>query len=321
MKKHSMHDKRKQARGFTLLELLVVVGILAIIAGAIVVAYDGFKKRASEAASMSSMKTLTQSILAYAEIERRFPNNVESLLAATPISPTFDSATLNSVVTSISDPVEPKILSPELSAAFEPRVLTTLQVDNLRAAGITQVRFIDSAGNNDEPATLLIQDAAGNTGKRVGPILEASSTLKMFEIPSANANEGNGRGYFIELGPAGTYPSGLQLMVWGNQQTGADGTTVENVFANTLVSAEPNSVLVGLGIGRSSTLILGRFRETSDFGNTNISTAPFDSGQKFNQYQHYIMLLDVTQTPARFVAIVDPNGIPLEQKSIVGAAN
>lgn len=69
-------------KGFTLLELLVVVTILAILAASALVAYDGLSDSAIDAADANNISTLDQAIRTYKVAERQLPNQFDSLLDA-----------------------------------------------------------------------------------------------------------------------------------------------------------------------------------------------------------------------------------------------
>lgn len=71
---------RSQSRGFTLMELLVVVAILAIVAGLVTVAYDGLVGQAAKGASSNAISSLNNSIAVYQVTERHLPSNLDTLL-------------------------------------------------------------------------------------------------------------------------------------------------------------------------------------------------------------------------------------------------
>ena len=93
-----------------------------------------------------------------------------------------------------------------------------------------------------------------------------------------------------------------EFAVWGGQNP----TTPTANFNNTAVGGEATGVLVAFGIGKESSVVGGG----SNGGNTaRLASAPFYKA--FSDpyiYNHYIMLVDVAQSPAEFVAIIDPNG-------------
>ena len=75
--------KAKQA-GFTLLELLVVVAILAALAGIATVAFKDTDARASAAAHVAMMNELNKGVWNYAKLNHgTFPDGYDSLLSST----------------------------------------------------------------------------------------------------------------------------------------------------------------------------------------------------------------------------------------------
>lgn len=66
-------------KGFTLLELLVVITLLATLATAALVAYDGVGENASAAAAANTAGTLDQGVRAYRAITQAYPNQWDNL--------------------------------------------------------------------------------------------------------------------------------------------------------------------------------------------------------------------------------------------------
>jgi prepilin-type N-terminal cleavage/methylation domain-containing protein len=65
--------------GFTLLELLVVITLLATLATAALVAYDGLGENASEAATANALLAAESAVRNYRAIESRYPNQWDNL--------------------------------------------------------------------------------------------------------------------------------------------------------------------------------------------------------------------------------------------------
>ena len=67
--------------GFTLLELLVVVAILAVIAGAVISSLDGKEEGAAQATAVHTMAALESGMKTYKVTEKRLlPDELESLI-------------------------------------------------------------------------------------------------------------------------------------------------------------------------------------------------------------------------------------------------
>ena len=75
--------------GFRLLEVLMVVAMLAIVGGAIITNYAGLEDKASAGTATHSIAGVENAITVYSVTEASLPNNLESLIAATPTGPEF----------------------------------------------------------------------------------------------------------------------------------------------------------------------------------------------------------------------------------------
>lgn len=98
-------DKRAQAEklqakqgGFTLLELLVVVAILAIIAGAVISSLDGQEELAAQKTTVHTMAALEENFQIYRVSEKRdYPSGLESLLCSTGVNASGSAPALTAV--------------------------------------------------------------------------------------------------------------------------------------------------------------------------------------------------------------------------------
>ena len=85
--------------GFTLLEVLMVVAMLAIVGGAIITSYGGLEDKAAKGTATHSIAAVTEAFLVYESTEGGIPNNLESLLAATPSGNTYDANIPDNIAT------------------------------------------------------------------------------------------------------------------------------------------------------------------------------------------------------------------------------
>lgn len=74
------HSFYKRQKGFTLLELLVVITLLATLATAALVAYDGVGASAAAGADANSISTGDQAIRAYKATAKAYPNQWDNLV-------------------------------------------------------------------------------------------------------------------------------------------------------------------------------------------------------------------------------------------------
>jgi type IV pilus assembly protein PilA len=65
---------RRSERGFTIVELLIVIVVIGILAAISIVAYNGVQNRANDAAVQSDLARIAKSIQAYAAINGDYPD-------------------------------------------------------------------------------------------------------------------------------------------------------------------------------------------------------------------------------------------------------
>ncbi len=274
--------KKKRQHGFTLLEVLMVIAMLAIVGGAIITSYGGLEDKAARGTSVHTMSSIEEAFRVFAATEGGLPNNLESLIAATPTNPTYVPAELDNAANDATAGAHLAILAHGLE---DETTVIDLDPAPLVAAGITKIRYVDLKGNG-AGGPLDIKDADGQA-TTVGNIADITIPAHVFEAPRPG-NNNRGRGYYVSLA-AGT---AVPLAVWN---PGANG------YENVKVGGHPDSVLVCLGLGNASSLIgEGSF--------TNLGHAPFYGGVTKNQYNHYVALIDISEGVARIVAVVDSRG-------------
>lgn len=74
-----MYQLQKRQQGFTLLELLVVITLLAIISVGALVAYEGIGENAADASAANNIKTADSSIRSYRAVTGSYPNQWDNL--------------------------------------------------------------------------------------------------------------------------------------------------------------------------------------------------------------------------------------------------
>ena len=284
-----MKISMKKQLGFTLLEVLMVVAMLAIVGGAIITNYAGLQDKAAAGTSAHSLSGLANAFTVFQVTEGALPNNLESLLAATPTTPAFEADIPDNAAEGATAGAFAAHLSSSLQGKF---TVTDVNPEPLLDAGITMIRYMDLKGNNtsDGDHALDIKGADGQP-TAVENVLEMDIPGHAFELPLST--DGNrGRGYHVEVPAVVTAGGTIPMAVWN---------AGDNGYNNLLVGGSKTSVLVGLGIGDASSLVGG-----GTF--TNLGDAPFHGGVARNQYNHYVALIDVSVEPARFVGVVCPNG-------------
>lgn len=76
-----MHKRNRSAPGFTIVELLIVVVVIAILAALSVVAYTGFQSRAHTSAVRQDMRNFAQKVLVFHADTGRYPQSEADLRA------------------------------------------------------------------------------------------------------------------------------------------------------------------------------------------------------------------------------------------------
>jgi prepilin-type N-terminal cleavage/methylation domain-containing protein len=282
--------KSKQ-QGFTLLELLVVITLLAVLAVGALVAYEDVGENAEAAAAANANVTLDSAIRTYRAVEKAYPNQWDSLVtlagSAIPTLPSASSAVFGSIVLS----------GAAADAAAAP----------LLAVGIDEIQYI-----NDSTASTIAPNRQHN------------------ESVNANAQEVgiDGAGAFANVsivpsgGAAGTCTfNGVSLNAAFNAvplaASGALGAnTIQNKFNDSLESDECHLV-VALGFGgdaaASTTNSKVAISQAPTYTKTNVVNPA-------TNYARYIGLFhvaaddeDVPNTAkalakARLVAVITPDG-------------
>ena len=233
-------------KSFTLVELLVVVTILAILAGGAIAVFDGVGRRAAKGQAINDMSQLTRIIKNFQATQRTLPSNFDSLLKVDKLvvatingdyapdpsvlrSSVFGGATLSNSRNIHEIPkAELKLLDfvswlhPELTgtATSPPKLLRVLHpfttLNSLVNAGITELRFVDTLGDH-ETATIgtitamFITGIAGTTGLKIGRSLDVINPSQVFEQPIAESDPTIAIDY-LNLGRGFTFPIAQDLV-------------------------------------------------------------------------------------------------------------
>ena len=319
--------RRAVQRGFTLLELLVVVGILAIVGGAMISSIGGQETKAAQGTATATIAGVEDALRIFEVTEARLPNNLESLtclnvaLTAHPTSVT----NINSPTSWTTEEVSklggvsnvPNIgggMGKKLADKF---TLVSMPADAGNAliqAGITSLRYAEIQSCDDDdatPATPIVVSAGVEFP--TGALDTMNIPNHVFESPRPGTGRNRGRGFARDVSfgsPATTTPA---LLVWN---AGTNG------YNNIKVTGNATDVLVGLGIGQTSELV-----GPSD--PALFAKAPYYGQVGRDKYGHFVALIkvgvdvdgDLTTTGdftaddvATLVAVVDPRGDFLDEE-------
>jgi len=281
-RRNPMKQLRKKQQGFTLLEVLMVVAMLAIVGGAIITSYGGLEDKTASSTGVHSVSALHNAFRVFAATEGGLPNNLDSLIAATPTTPAFVALEADNSAAGASAGVLASLLAHSLEDKL---TVTSVDPEPLLDAGITKIRYMDLKGNG-AGGQLDVKGVDGAVTE-VDNIADIDIPGRAFDVPVAT--DGNrGRGYYVNL-VAGT---NVPMAVWN---AGTNG------YNNVQVGGEPTSVLVAFGVSDLSSVV-------GDGVFTNLGSAPYHGGTAKNQYNHYIALIDISVEPAALVGFVCPTG-------------
>lgn len=280
------------------MELLVVVAILAVVAGLVTVAYDGLVGQAAKGSAANAISSLNNSIAIYQVSERKLPNNLDSLLAVTPNGVVWDPLVGDNLTQGYTAGAELiSAISPLLRSKLRaPRPLEAFEKDNLLAAGIATLRYIDVAGNRNTAATPLTIPSVGNGAATVGPVALVDIPSHLFDVPLDATGGNRGRGFGVSLTGA-IFPEVAVLEPGPNRY--------EYIK---LGVTSPTAVLIVLGIGKNSSIVQAGSTALGTATNARLSAAPFYGDVAKAEYPNYLVVIDVSQTPARFITAIDPTG-------------
>lgn len=319
MRSINIHKRFRQIRnqaGFTLLELLVVVAILAIVAGGVLVAYDGLEAKSAQGQAAHTLAAIDSGVRTFTTVRKSAPDNLDSLLAGTPgglsvgYPQTATTVTAPAPVGNLTagELIE-KIIPVPLNSATLPAADATSGAPAgmpaggliaLQSAGITTPRYVDLAGNGTCTPTcpLAINDETGAAAS-VGNIALVDIPTRIFDAPSNGNNRG--RGFSHPLAAASP------VAVWNR---GAGGIN------NLKVGAAADDVLIAFGLGNNASIFKADQAANSD---VNLSQAPSYADLKKSDYGRYILLYNLGSiakplAKAKLQAVVDSNGDFLDEE-------
>ncbi|MBD9362792.1 type II secretion system protein [Methylomonas fluvii] len=272
--------KRLQHRqaGFTLLELLVVITLIATLATAALVAYDGIGDSAQATAASNSTSTADGAIRNYRAVTQKFPDQWDNLVTTAGASPAFLSDRTAARFANWARPVSTSAFSIALNTA-------------MAAVGITEIqeRTVATTTAGVEPNLQHNEGATQNNGEAAEN--EWATVANVAILPTFGDTA-------IGTGACSVNGTALGTKLDGAAMTALDDGNRQNVINDSLESDQCNLV-IALGFGHDAA------HSTSN-SSVAISTAPTFVSQNINPattYARYIALFHVGQDGANAGAV------------------
>lgn len=273
-----LQAKRKQG-GFTLLELLVVVAILAAIAGTATIALKDTDARAAAAAHVAMMDELNKGINTYRVLKRNeFPNRFDSLMQLTGGS-TVGGVRAGSTATSGDN-----LLGWDAADAAD-LALNLATVSALDAVGINTLMYLDTTGTPDSDDGTNCTDVNALINSRANAVVAGN----IFMTPDAN---GCGSAQALVEDSAVSVWNGTLERLTGQQ----DPAGVGSAF-----NADTNPVLMMVGVGPSSNLF-----DTRELG--GMTTVPIYRHVGPDQYPRFIAIFEIGTWDSTATTAPNDNG-------------
>ena len=274
--------RSKKEGGFTLLELLVVVAILAAIAGTATVMLQDTDRKASAGAHVAMMDQLASAINTYRTLNNAFPDRWDSLLQNGTNTQT-GAAPL-------------ALISDDLLGSVEAGALTATELASLTDSGIERVRMFNTAGTLSDGTTTYTCGATKDAQQAIINNKALDTTAQNIYRPE----DGNGCGFDADLplaeGPVMVWSAGMNKRVnaWNTGDV-VDGVTLA-----------ADDKLVAFGVGSEATLF-----DPTKLG--ALSTTPVYRHVEPDEYNRFVVLFKVSGVgvnagKALFQAIVDGAG-------------
>ncbi|MET0089842.1 MAG: prepilin-type N-terminal cleavage/methylation domain-containing protein [Candidatus Thiodiazotropha sp.] len=282
---------RRQARalkakqgGFTLLELLVVVAILAAIAGTATIALQDTDARASAAAHVAMMDELNKGVRTFRVLNKNtLPSGFDSLVEVTDAG--TDLATGAALLGTVASP-SGEVLAIEDLALID---ITAEAAEIMNAGGITSLQYYDIASDPEGAGTCADVDdliASRNNAVVAGNIFLSEDANGCGASWDNADSDGATDGFQLTDAPKVAIWTGGYERVMGEAGQTFDGTAITTDDSDITAGVEDAPVLMAVGFGPSSTLF-----NANDLG--GMTSVPVYRHVSETQYNRFIGLFNI----------------------------
>jgi prepilin-type N-terminal cleavage/methylation domain-containing protein len=290
----------KKQKGFTLLELLVVITLLAILSVGALVAYEGIGDNAQAVAAANNTSGADRAIRNYRAVTQNYPDQWDNLVEATGLTPDFLAADTQAAFAAWAVP-----------ATAAPGDFRDLLDEAFEAVGVEEIqqRTVTTTTAGVEPNLQHNEGAAGTDAAEV----DFAAVTDLAILPT--------------FGTAACQANGVALPTTtldGTAFVGVDAGNRQNVINDALESDQCNLV-IALGFGHDAA-------HSTSGSSVAISTAPTFVSKDINpnvNYARYVALFhagsdsvspvdnnvsaaELFETP-RLLAIVDTEGNMIDE--------
>ena len=282
-------ESAKRPNGFTLLELVIVIAILALIGGAALVNYDGLEKRAASGQAAFNLSAIDKGVRLAHALSGQYPNELDSLVLHD---------------TTIGNPISISAITAS-SGGFVSTLTAQLKgADGNRSTTDGILHFYALSAE----AAAALNESGMSTVRGIPTASDSSSNLAIAN--RAFDPSPNGQGASINVA------TGLVLPIVKAKNLGAsNSSTLQQI---TGLDADTTHLVVALGLGNNSSIV-------SDEAGVNaaaFSEAPFYGGLPRKTYGRFLLLfhlasdldaddaIDTSEVfrTARFVGVMDAYG-------------